>query len=337
MTPLAAAYFDGRSSRRQSVTLQLATDHADQLLVQGEGWQRHEALANLRISEPQGRAPRTLRLPDGAYCEVPQSPAFEALLASLGYQESSTVRLQSRWSWTLVALLSVVLLLGAAYTWGLPWAARVSAPLIPVSALNQVSRYTLESLDKQLLQPSKLAPARRQALEAGFQQLAAADPELAPFRTGLKLHFRRAPQIGPNAFALPDGQIVLFDELVEMPADDAEILAVLAHELGHVRQRHGLRQLIQSSVVAAFTAAYLGDVSSLAAGLSTLVLSSGYSRDMEQEADDYAASTLRRQGQSPAALASALAKLEKAHAGPKEGWLSSHPDTEARIRRLSGN
>ena len=47
---------------------------------------------------------------------------------------------------------------------------------------------------------------------------------------------------------LPDGQIVLLDELVQMPADEEEVLAILAHELGHVRHRHGLTQLIQSSV-----------------------------------------------------------------------------------------
>lgn len=53
-----------------------------------------------------------------------------------------------------------------------------------------------------------------------------------------------APQIGANAFALPDGTLVVTDELVELAGDnDDEVLAVLAHELGHIHERHGLRLL----------------------------------------------------------------------------------------------
>ncbi|MDD3481475.1 M48 family metallopeptidase [Azovibrio restrictus] len=334
---MEAAYFDGRSSRRQRVRLRA---EAGFLLLAGEGVERRVPLAGLEISEPQGRAPRTLRFADGAYCEAPQDAALLALLEELGHRESTTVRLQGGWRWSIGALAAIVLVLAGFYQWGLPWGAQVVAPLIPAAALEQVSNQTLTALDKGMLKESRLPREYQERLTRGFLALAAADPALKPYRKSLKLHFRSAPRIGPNAFALPDGQVVLFDELVQMPASDAEVLAVLAHELGHVRERHGLRQLIQSSVVAAFTAAYLGDVSSLAAGLSTLALTSKYSRDMEREADDYAATTLRRQGHSPAELGSALEKLARAHAdeeGEEEGkdWLSSHPDTRERIRRLN--
>jgi Zn-dependent protease with chaperone function len=150
--------------------------------------------------------------------------------------------------------------------------------------------------------------------------------------------------MGPNAFALPDGQIVLLDELIEL-LDDEEVLAVLAHEFGHVSHRHGIRQLIQSSVVAAVVTAWLGDISFIAASLGTVLLDSGYSREMEFDADRYAAEMLTHQGASPDFLAGALEKLETAHRGKtstpdtedgkgSKDWISTHPNTSERVRRL---
>ncbi len=48
--------------------------------------------------------------------------------------------------------------------------------------------------------------------------------------------------VGANAFALPSGIVVMTDELVELAKTDDELVAVLAHEIGHVRGRHALRQ-----------------------------------------------------------------------------------------------
>ena len=331
---MQATYFDGRSSRRQ--TRHLLAEPGCLILRSQEG-ERRISLAQLHISEPQGSAPRVLRLPDDSYCELPQGWELDALLERLGHQNSPVVQLQARWHWSLATLFGVILLLVAAYQWGLPWGARALAPMIPDGAVQQLSRQTLQALDQNLLQPSQLAAHRQNELRAGFQTLLAADPQLAKYNASLQLHFRRAPKIGPNAFALPDGQVVLLDELVDMPASDAEVLAVLTHELGHVRHQHGLRQLIQSSVVAAVTAAYLGDLSSLTAGLASLAVTASYSRDMEREADSYAIDALRRQGRSPAALGSALEKLAKAHheIDRADGWLASHPDTSERIRHLN--
>jgi len=340
-----AFYFDGKSSRRQPVRL---TAGNDGLLVAGETASRAVATADIRASEPQGRAPRTLRFADdGGFCEVEQGAELDALLAALGLRDSAVVRLQSRWRWVFGALVVTAAVLFAAYRWGLPWGAKVVAPHVPIATMNVISEQALQQLDGFIFQPSALPEARRRKLTDAFHALAAEEPELAPYGDHLTLVFRAAPKLGPNAFALPGGQVVLLDELVEMPGiDDDEILAVLMHELGHLAQRHGIRQLIQSSVVGAFSAAWFGDISAAAAAVSTAMLSSGYSRDMEREADAYAAATFRRKGLSPAPLADALEKLEafygaKNRRPDREGkdgdfldWLSSHPDTAERVQRL---
>ncbi|MCL2021306.1 MAG: M48 family metallopeptidase [Betaproteobacteria bacterium] len=343
---LEAHYFDGQSSRRQRV--RLSVSHACLLVDSADGGQRSIPASEISVSEPQGQAPRTLRFEsERAFCEVAQGPELDALLLKLNYRASVVVRLQSRWRWVFVSLAGIALLFVAGYLWGLPWSAKVIAPHVPIAAMRSVSETALEQMDKYFFKPSALPEQRRAKLEDGFRQLADADPGLAPYDDYIALNFRSAPRVGPNAFALPDGQIVLLDELVVLHDDD-EILAVLAHEFGHLSKRHGIRKLIQGSVVAAVSAAWFGDISVTAATLSSALLSSGYSRDMEREADDYAVELLRRQGKSPALLANALEKMERAHKKKTSAsdeddkskfldWISSHPNTAERIRRLRGN
>jgi Zn-dependent protease with chaperone function len=141
------------------------------------------------------------------------------------------------------------------------------------------------------------------------------------------------------------------DELVKLAPDDEAVLAVLAHELGHLNRRHSLRMLIQGSIVAGLVAWYLGDVSSVAAGLPTLLLQSRYSRAHEREADRFAATMLKANGIPPRRLADMLSRLEAAHRdragkaadGAQEDqqrpafadYYSSHPATKERIDALA--
>lgn len=60
---------------------------------------------------------------------------------------------------------------------------------------------------------------------------------------------------------------------------------MLAHELGHVKYRHGLRVVAQAGVVGIVASVIVGDFSTLLAGASTLLAQAGYSRDFEREAD----------------------------------------------------
>jgi Zn-dependent protease with chaperone function len=326
---LPASFFDGRTPRRQAVEL-LA--EGGEIVVRGAFGERRIQRTQVEISEPLGRAPRLLRLPDGAVCEITDHRAFADWLTAAGFADSPVVRLQARWSWAVAALAAAVLILLAAYFWGLPAASKVLAPRVPEPVVQSLSKYTLNFLDQRLLRPSRLPQARQDELRAHVAAVMQARPGLPTYR----LLFRSS-SIGPNAFALPNGDLVMFDELVALAKSDDEVAGVVAHELGHVAYRHGLRQLIQSSVVGFAVGLYLGDLSSLASGLAALALESRYSRDFELEADAYAAAAMRAAGRGTEPLAAMLERME-AGAGRQErgGWdgLSSHPDTAERIRRL---
>jgi Zn-dependent protease with chaperone function len=158
---------------------------------------------------------------------------------------------------------------------------------------------------------------------------------MAPDRrqTRYTLHFRDGGPVGANAMALPDGTIVVTDQLVALAAHDEQILAVLAHELGHINRRHGLRMLIQGSIVAFVVSWYIGDVSSVAAGAPTLLLQARYSRGHEREADNYGAAMLKVNGISPRRLAEMLARLEAAHRSKAEKAADKEPGTQAANKR----
>jgi Zn-dependent protease with chaperone function len=321
---LEAAYFDGRSARRAEVRLSIRDGR---LHLVGATVQRTDLLGDIDFGEPLAGAPRCIEFRDGARCEVADEAALSRLLGEVGIGESLVVRLQRRWRWAVLSLIVLVTMFGAAYTWGLPALAKGLAPHVPGAVVRQISDLALAQAEQSLLSVSKV-PAARQAqirLLASERLSGAALPDW-------RLHFRESRPMGANAFALPAGDVVLLDGLVEKLSDD-EVVAVLAHELGHVARHHGMQHLIESAVVSVVMAAWFNDVSSAAASAGALLVMSGYSREAEAEADSFAARQLLRCCGSAEALARALGKLQEGAANAAE-LLSTHPDTVRRIAAI---
>ncbi len=325
---LTADYFDGRSTRVRVVRLEVAG--AD-LLIAGEDIERRVPFSELKVDERLGRAPRRLRFADGAFCVVGDLNALDALLSSTAHRDGWVDRIQRRARFVLISLAVCALLAIAAYEWGLPWAAAIGAAHMPASVSVTITDQALKVLDGGLLLPSRIAEDRQKALAARFHALRL--PEGGQPRA--ELLFRRSPQLGANAFALPDGRIVLLDDLVTIVGDDRQILAVLAHEAGHGHLHHNMRLLLQSSIVGAFLAFYVGDISTLLAIAPATLMQARYSREFEAQADDYGAAVMKFNGMSPGLLADALDKLVKSRRDAAGvGYLSSHPATDARMRHL---
>ncbi len=335
---VAAQYFDGRTTTAHVVTLTL---DGEWLQLRGDLLAREWPLLDVKVSERLGDTPRRITLPDGGHCEVTDHAALDALLKQGGYRSGWLDRMQHSMRWALLSALLIVVMFAAAYRYLLPWGAEVVARSIPPGMLQKMGTSTLQTLDKLMLEPSKLDPARQQALRDAYAKLS----PLPDAQLDYRIEFRSAPQIGPNAFALPDGNIVMLDELVALTQNDDEILAVMAHERGHVEQRHALRMVLQSSAVGLAMTWYMGDVSSLLATVPAMLVQASYSRDMEREADEYAARTLQLNAKSTCLLPDILLKLEAAHAkrqaeavANKEGsvmdYLAGHPATQERSALL---
>lgn len=332
-----ADYFDGQHAQRHRVVLEV---DAGILHVLGEDIDRQFPLSALRVSEPMGEAPRLIKFPDGAHCEVRDHDTLNAMLREHGHVDSWVVRLQARWGWALGAVVLTVAIVVAGYRWGLPYVSEQIAYRLPANVLDELGELTLDVLDDQLFAASKLTPERQRALTARFNNLANADTQTIRHQ----ILFRDGQSLGANALALPDGTIIVTDQLVALAEHDEEILGVLAHELGHLKYRHSLRMLIQGSVVGFVLAWYIGDVSTVAAGLPALLLQARYSREHEREADRYAATVLKANAIPPQRLADMLGRLEASHAecasdekaAESSGldYLASHPATRERIEAL---
>ena len=325
---VCASYFDGSTTRLHPVHLSLV---GNELLICGGDTERRVPFTQIRVDERLGHAARRLRLPDGAFCEVRDLDALDALLASASHRDGRVERLQRRLPFVLASLAACVLLSWVTYKVGLPWAAEWVARRLPPAIGRTLSVQTLKALDRALLQPSRLSIQRQRTIAAKLQALRL--PEGG--QSHATLLFRSSPQLGANAFTLPDGTLVVLDELIDAAGDDPHVLAVLAHELGHAHGRHGLQLLLRASAVGAFWSFYLGDVSQLLAAAPAALVEARYSRSLEREADDYGATLLLHNGMAPALLAEVLEKLSAAHPERAQGgYLSSHPSGAERLAHL---
>lgn len=338
MRTVKASYYDGNSARKQAVTLHIVQGRLE---VHGEELIRADALSDVRISARLGSAPRLLHFEGGGHCEVNDHADFEALLQDAGATPQSLLsRMESRWHHALAATALSITIVIAMFYWGLPLAAKMTAARVPASVALGIDTHFLKTVDDGLMQKTKLSDARQKALRTRFDNLRNANG----FQH--QLEFRNSEMIGANAFALPGGTVVVTDQLIALASNDEEILAVLAHELGHVSEQHPMRQLLQSSVIGLAMAWYLGDVSNLLAVAPTMLLETSYSRDFERRADGFAAGMLRENGIAPARLADMLEKLEKSQRSAKKSiekpsriaqLFSTHPATGERIRDLRNN
>jgi predicted Zn-dependent protease len=251
--------------------------------------------------------------------------------------ESATVRWMQSWRHVAASLAVLVLLIAAGWRWGVPLAADATVLLMSPETEQRLGEGALAELDKQWLKPSALSAAEQQAISQRFAEaLARTQDRLGP-PPPYRLNFRAAHKaIGPNAFALPGGDIVLTDALVKLLADTPDALVgVLGHELGHLRHRHGLRQVVQAGIVGAAAGLLVGDFSALLAAAPAVLAESAYSRDFEREADEEARQLLRAAGISPRVMTAFYERAEKAHPGQTPIAIASHPATEERIRFFS--
>ena len=207
----------------------------------------------------------------------------------------------------------------AAVVWGHQW--RPTASPVRFPWRSGEARRACSAANQYGFESSTLAAEREAELRSRFARVVAA----AAMADTHRLEFRSAEEIGANALALPGGTIVVTDQLVDVLSDDRAFDAIVAHELGHQRHRHALRQTLRSSfviVLAAFFARDVSAASSVVVGVPTFLLQSHYSRGFEEEPP-----CLRRaggDGESPAWFAEAM-RSERGHEFGEEEYLSTHP------------
>ncbi|KAF7600010.1 MAG: hypothetical protein CGU29_03485 [Candidatus Dactylopiibacterium carminicum] len=170
-----------------------------------------------------------------------------------------------------------------------PTLARNLADSLPASWIRQSSEDLLKRLDGRHLAPSLASDAEQQMLRAQFSTLTAPASGAPPYR----LVFRRSGHPEVLLFTLPSGDIVITDRFFERVQDPGVRLALLCHELGHLQQRHALRNAVEYNLVWLAGAALFGNADSAVRALTHGLAAVRYSPEQIQEATVYARTILR--------------------------------------------
>jgi predicted Zn-dependent protease len=146
----------------------------------------------------------------------------------------------------------------------------------------------------------------------------------------------------PNAMALPGGVVLVTRDLLTTLRSEAELVAVLAHEIGHIERGHCFDAVRFELLARKVGAEPLGTLADFAAGI---LLRHAYSKTVEHEADAYAFELLTHSRYDPRGVAGgfeALLVYALAHGGPQgqpasplRDYFSSHPPLEVRTAEFS--
>lgn len=328
-----AVLYDGRSSKEHYVTIEFT--EARRVRIQSH--QIDVPLEAVVIESRLGNTPRVLEFPNGIRCKSRDNQKIDEILRHFGFSKSKAYKIESSWTLTLGSIVVTIGFVWFLLTAGANFTANTLASILPQSTLSEVSDMTMHQLEEYYLKPSKLSIRQEKIIQAHFDKLTQGEG-------GYRLHFRSSPEMGPNAFALPSGDIVLTDQLVALSRDKEfrDILGVLAHEKGHVVEKHSLRMAIKTGMAGAIVGYLAGDVSVIATTIPTILINSSYSREFEREADAYAVKELQKLGVSTKYVAHLFEVLAK-KAGDKEdnnsimGMVASHPLTSERIKYFNSH
>lgn len=302
---ISGNYLDGQTSTAAAVELsfdELGTLHLTPPV------RPPMASAELRMASQIAGVPLTLTYPDGGIVEIANTAANLRSLAQAGIAAGVVGRFERNNRFLLGALFGIAVMVTVLALWGLPALSTALAKRLPPTLLAAAASDSLVQLDRFIFKPTNLSEPKQAALTRRFAHL---------HPTGLsvyQLQFRRGGVIGANAFALPNGLVVVTDELVGIADEAHEVDAVLLHEIGHVEHRHALQMLINHAGLATLAALMFGDVNAvgtLVVALPSVLMDSSYSRTFETEADDFALAAMGRQHIPPRVFASMLDKLER--------------------------
>lgn len=336
----AAIYFDGETSLRHSVVLEL---EQSALVVRASGgnvlarWPYNELE---EVSAPDG----VLRLARAGNPRLERIEVRDADLAriidelSLPVDRTGTRTRRSRrrvFLWSAAATISL-LLVGI---YGVPLLAGRIAPFIPLS----VERKLGEAVETQVR--AMLDPA-----EQGDNFLCGWKPAETPGRLALDRMVGRLQQAADlpiplslsvvrrqeaNAIALPGGHVYVFQGLIDKAHSADEVAGVIAHEIGHVAHRDGTRAMLQAAGLSFLFGLVLGDFVGGGAVIiaAKTVLQLAYSREVEAAADLYAVELMGKAGGDPRSLAGILSRIA-GNIEPGAKLLLNHPETKDRVAAI---
>lgn len=293
------------------------------------------ALSAVSVDKAAGSGPRQIYLPDNWLIQI-GDPADVALFGEAG--SNRVLRFFEDMQPRMIAVVAgAILATWLVWKHGLTLIVAVAVYMTPETIRDAMDRGTLQSIDFLMAEPSALTTSDQEEVRAIFDAILAQVPKRELDSRDFTLLFRDVPDMGPNAFALPGGTIVVTDQLATDFGHDSDVIAgILGHELAHTLQDHGLKQLYHSLSVYVLLAMIAGDLGPVLEDIALegqLLVRLSFSRTHEAEADKIGVRLASEAGFDGKGLARFFQALEAEQLDLP--WLSSHPSFESRIEAIT--
>ena len=232
-----------------------------------------------------------------------------------------------RMSTTSAAVVALVVLgtIVMEYLYALPVMAEKSVALVPLSADDAIGNAFASTLiDGQDIDTMKTEALRRFAARMNLS-------------TTKPLMFTVVRSGDVNAYALPNGRIVVNSAIVDMVESPAELAALLGHEVSHIKKRHSTRLLCRNLAGYMIVSFVMGDVTgvvSVLADNARMLHSLAFSREYEQAADEQGLRILVMNRLDPHGMVRLFEHLERLPDPQLHTLLSSHPITKDRRENM---
>ena len=324
-----ALYFDGAGAKRQAVTLEIRPegiailDGARELAF----WRRADIYSAdapksvMRIGAEGAAELARLEVRDGALQDAVKAQFPDLFGRRRGGQASARQIVL----WSLAAVVSLVLTV----VYLVPLVADRLAPFVPIPVEARLG----EAVDNQVRAIFGDDICHSDAGDAALAKLSASLTGVSDLPMASDIAVLKSATV--NAITLPGGRIYVFEGLLDAADNPDELAGVIAHELGHVDNRDGLRKLLQSGGSSFLLGLLFGDVTGGAAIIfaAQTVIDSRYSRDAERAADAFSATAMLALGRSPKPLGIFLSRIDSG-GGSSLAFISSHPVTAERLKAM---
>ncbi|MBL7901617.1 MAG: M48 family metallopeptidase [Bacteroidia bacterium] len=325
---VAALYFDGQSSASRPVVLQFDEPFLElHLLFAGENtmvW----PLSELRFENYGQVLEIRSQLHSGALVKT-EDPGFsQAFIKAM--KQNKHVDVHSRllglgFSKLMVLALVLIALVGLAYFYALPPLAERAATLLPESFDEEIGNIVMESI----IDEEEIDVEKTKVLQSFASRLRLNNTKALTFTV---VHSEQV-----NAFALPNGQIVVYSGILDGMNSPEELIALLGHEATHVNKRHSIQMLCRNLSGYMVVSLLLSDVNGIMAVLADnaqQLHSLSYSRRFEKEADEEGLSILMNNHANPYGMVQLFEQLEKENKFSVPTILSTHPLTTERKENM---
>ena len=265
--------------------------------------------------------------------EVNEKEFADKLELILTEKEKSWLsRFMNKNQWRMIRMLAVfIVILVSAYIWLVPFLAERLAKRVPISYEERLG----DGIYSALKPTFTIDPEKTAYINDFFKEL--------DIDSKYNIRITVVKENMANAFAMPGGNIIVYDKILAGMNGYEELAALLSHEFTHVDERHTTRSLFRQQAASLFISIIFGDVGTI----GNVIVSSAddlkglsYSRKLEKDADMNGLKILSERKIDCNGFIHLFGLLEKEISetgGEPTEWISNHPDIEKRIAYTKSN